>query len=112
MSTNATDSSLSFSKLGELNYSTWSVNMKAYLMQKKVWFIVSGEDTRPSPGSSDLREWLKDSLHLVSSSWDWRILKSHKFRLLLMIPRRCGTPLSPFMSTDILLLASMHTTHC
>ena len=60
MSTNATDSSLSFPKLSEANYSTWSVDMKAYLMQKKVWFIVSGEDSRPSPGSPDLRDWLKD----------------------------------------------------
>src|ERR1700742_172342 len=47
-------------KLGESNYASWSKNMKAYLMQKRVWAIVKGTDTQPSPGSPDLRDWLKD----------------------------------------------------
>src|ERR1700754_647853 len=51
---------LSFSKLGESNYSTWSVNMKSHLIQMKLWFIVTGVDTRPSPDDPHLREWLKD----------------------------------------------------
>ena len=34
--------------------------MKAYLMQKKVWGIVSGKDPKPSPGDAILRDWLKD----------------------------------------------------
>jgi hypothetical protein len=34
--------------LGETNYSTWMPEMRAYLAEQKVWFIVSGEDTRPS----------------------------------------------------------------
>lgn len=29
-------------------------------MQKKVWSIVSGDDIKPSQGSSELRDWLKD----------------------------------------------------
>src|ERR1700742_4225937 len=60
MSSTTSDSTLSFSKLGESNHSTWSVNMKAYLMQKKVWGIVSGVDTKPAPNLPDLRDWLKD----------------------------------------------------
>jgi hypothetical protein len=34
--------------LGETNYSTWMPEMRAYLAEQKVWFIVSGKDTRPS----------------------------------------------------------------
>ena len=34
--------------------------MKAYLMMKKVWGIVSGEDVKPQPDSPNLREWVKD----------------------------------------------------
>jgi hypothetical protein len=34
--------------VGETNYSTWMPKMRAYLAEQKVWFIVSGEDTRPS----------------------------------------------------------------
>jgi hypothetical protein len=55
-----TESSTYFSKLGEANFAEWSHNMKAYLMQKKVWLIVSGDDVRPSSGTADLRDWLKD----------------------------------------------------
>lgn len=36
------------------------MNMKAYLMQKRVYGIVKGTDTMPSPGSANLRDWLKD----------------------------------------------------
>jgi hypothetical protein len=34
--------------LGETNYSTWMPQMRAYLAEQKVWFIVSGKDTKPS----------------------------------------------------------------
>jgi hypothetical protein len=34
--------------LGETNYSTWMPEMRAYLAEQKVWFIVSGKDTKPS----------------------------------------------------------------
>ena len=60
MTSNSSDSSLGFQKLGEDNYASWSRNMKAYLMQKKVWAIVKGTDVKPSSGDSGLREWLKD----------------------------------------------------
>src|ERR1700744_4320929 len=50
----------SFPKLGESNYSTWSVNIKSHLIQMNLWFIVTGVDTRPSPDDPHLREWLKD----------------------------------------------------
>ena len=56
----ASDESLSFAKLGEANYQSWSKDMKAYLMKKRVWGIVKGVDVKPEPGASDLREWLKD----------------------------------------------------
>ncbi|EIN04321.1 hypothetical protein PUNSTDRAFT_37496, partial [Punctularia strigosozonata HHB-11173 SS5] len=32
--------------LGENNYNTWMPEMRAYLAEQKVWFIVSGEDSR------------------------------------------------------------------
>ena len=51
---------MSFQKLGEDNYSTWSKNMQAYLMQKKVWAIVKGTDIKPPPGDDGYREWVKD----------------------------------------------------
>lgn len=60
MNTSTSDTIASFPKLGEDNYSSWCKNMKAYLMQKKVWAIVKGTDVKPSPGDSDLRDWLKD----------------------------------------------------
>ena len=50
----------SFPKVGEDNYTSWSKNMKAYLMQKKVWAIVKGTDIKPPPGDADLGSWLKD----------------------------------------------------
>jgi hypothetical protein len=34
--------------LGKTNYSTWMPEMRAYLAEQKVWYIVSGKDTRPS----------------------------------------------------------------
>jgi hypothetical protein len=39
-----------FQKLGEENYSTWSVYMKADLICKGIWDIVDGSETQP-PGS-------------------------------------------------------------
>jgi hypothetical protein len=35
-------------RLGKTNYSTWMPQMSACLAEQKVWFIVSGKDTRPS----------------------------------------------------------------
>ena len=60
MSPNSSESQLTFPKLGEDNYSSWSKNMKAYLMQKKVWAIVKGTDVKPSSQDDGLREWLKE----------------------------------------------------
>ena len=60
MANQTSESIASFPKLGEDNYSSWSKNMKAYLMQKKVWAIVKGTDIKPSPGDAELRDWLKD----------------------------------------------------
>src|ERR1700749_154430 len=60
MSNQSSESMASFPKLGEDNYSSWSKNMKAFLMQKKVWAIVKGTDVQPSPGDANLRDWLKD----------------------------------------------------
>ena len=47
MSTEAT-TKVDFPKLGEDNYITWSGNMKALLMQKRVWRIVKGVIPRPA----------------------------------------------------------------
>ena len=60
MNTSTSESIASFPQLGEDNYSSWSKNMKAYLMQKKVWAIVKGTDEKPSSGDANLRDWLKD----------------------------------------------------
>jgi hypothetical protein len=40
--------------LGKTNYSTWMPEMRAYLAEQKVWFIVSGKDTRPSDTTQDV----------------------------------------------------------
>ena len=48
------ESALSFPKLGEDNYPTWCLDMKAYLMKMK------GTDTKPPDGDANLRDWLKD----------------------------------------------------
>ena len=50
----------SLPRLGDSNFASWSKHIKAYLIQKKVWAIVKGTDTQPSPGSSELKDWLKD----------------------------------------------------
>jgi hypothetical protein len=50
----------SFTKLGESNHATWKLNMKALLMQKKVWAIVSGLDPRPATDNPNFRDWIKD----------------------------------------------------
>ena len=62
MTNDSSDSSPLFAKLGEDNYATWSTNMKAYLMQKKVWGIVDGSDPQPEATDPGLREWRKDKL--------------------------------------------------
>ena len=54
------ESALSFPKLGEDNYPTWCLDMKAYLMKMKVWGIVKATDTKPPDGDANLRDWLKD----------------------------------------------------
>ena len=43
----ATTTKIDFPKLGEDNYITWSGNMKALLMQKRVWSVVKGSRSRP-----------------------------------------------------------------
>ena len=45
-------SDLSFTKLGELNYKTWSGDMQGKLMEKHCWGVVSGKITKPT-GSLD-----------------------------------------------------------
>lgn len=39
-----------FTKLNESNYPEWSYLMKALLIEKDLWEVVSGEETRPSGG--------------------------------------------------------------
>ncbi|EIN04462.1 hypothetical protein PUNSTDRAFT_76114, partial [Punctularia strigosozonata HHB-11173 SS5] len=48
MSSNTSTSTQKVTPLGENNYNTWMPEMRAYLAEQKVWFIVSGEDLRPS----------------------------------------------------------------
>ena len=49
---------LAFPKLGENNYSTWVVDMEAYLLMEEVWYIVTGEENAPTDGTSlDLTKW-------------------------------------------------------
>ena len=60
MSSSSSESSLSFPRLGESNYASWKLNMKALLMQKKVWSIVSGLDLKPASDASHYRDWIKD----------------------------------------------------
>ena len=56
MSSEATSTKVDFPKLGEDNYITWSGNMKALLMQKRVWPVVKGTCLRPSDDkASELR---------------------------------------------------------
>ena len=50
--------SLGFPKLGEENYPSWSKNMKAKMMEKSCYMVVSGEITGPT-GSLDLYGWLQ-----------------------------------------------------
>ena len=40
-------SDLSFTKLGENNYKTWSGDMQGKLMEKRCWGVVSGKITKP-----------------------------------------------------------------
>lgn len=46
--TDSTSTKIDFPKLGEDNYITWSGNMKALLMQKRVWLIVKGTRIKPT----------------------------------------------------------------
>ena len=49
MSTSSS-SDLGFKKLGETNWNSWSADMKAKLMEKKVYGVVSGKVTAATPG--------------------------------------------------------------
>ena len=61
MSSEATSTKVDFPKLGEDNYITWSGNMKALLMQKRVWPVVKGTRLRPSDDkASELRTFEGD----------------------------------------------------
>ena len=40
--------SLSFTKLGELNFSTWKYDMQAALQTKRLWRLVSGQEPKPT----------------------------------------------------------------
>ena len=61
MSSEATSTKVDFPKLGEDNYITWSGNMKALLMQKRVWPVVKGTRLRPSDDkASELRTFEDD----------------------------------------------------
>ncbi|EIN04322.1 hypothetical protein PUNSTDRAFT_138717 [Punctularia strigosozonata HHB-11173 SS5] len=48
MSSSTSTSTQKVTPLGENNYNTWMPKMRANLAERKVWFIVSGEDSRPS----------------------------------------------------------------
>ena len=61
MSTNDSSTLLSATKLGENNYTSWASDMKAQLLFKKVWGIVSGSDVQPTE-PDDLRAWNKDTV--------------------------------------------------
>ena len=43
-------SDLGFKRLGETNWNSWSADMKAKLMEKKVYGVVSGKVTAATPG--------------------------------------------------------------
>jgi hypothetical protein len=61
MSTNSSTSSDTLStKLGESNYHSWAIKMKALLMAKKLWLHVNGTITRPSDKDS-LQDWLQNA---------------------------------------------------
>jgi hypothetical protein len=59
MSPNTSESSLPFPKLDEDNYSSWVRNMKAQLQSKKVWMVVSGVHSKPSPTADNYMDWLE-----------------------------------------------------
>ena len=48
MSESTAAESLSFTKLGELNYSTWKYDMQAALQTKRLWRLVSGQEPKPT----------------------------------------------------------------
>ena len=65
MSTNSTTGSSTSdvlsTKLGEHNYHSWAIKMKALLMSKKLWLHVKGTIPRPSDGDSTLQDWLQNA---------------------------------------------------
>ena len=76
-STTTSDSITTISvKLGESNYQSWVVKMRALLMSKKLWMYVKGDIPRPSASGSTLSDWLSNAhmLLLVSSSSVLRIV--------------------------------------
>ena len=46
MSESTAAESLSFTKLGELNYFTWKYDMQAALQTKHLWRLVSGQEPK------------------------------------------------------------------
>ena len=57
MSESAAIESLSFSKLGESNYSTWKFDMQAALQTKCLWHLVSGQESAPTDDLDKLELW-------------------------------------------------------
>ena len=61
-STTTSDSITTISvKLGESNYQSWVVKMRALLMSKKLWMYVKGDIPRPSASDSSLSDWLSNA---------------------------------------------------
>jgi len=54
----ADTSSPSITPLSNTNYPQWSMEMKAWLMMKGLWMLVSGDETSPSTGQkSEVLDW-------------------------------------------------------
>ena len=48
MSESTAAESLTFTKLGESNFSTWKYDMQAALQTKRLWRLVSGQEAKPT----------------------------------------------------------------
>jgi hypothetical protein len=59
MSSSNSDTSISFTKLGENNYTSWLPNMKAFLQSRKVWMVVSGKISLPAVDADSYMEFLE-----------------------------------------------------
>ena len=47
--------------LGESNYHQWAIQMKAYLMAKKLWLLVKGVVEKPSSSHTSYMDWLSNA---------------------------------------------------